>query len=345
MIPILAAATRTLLLLALLACIAAPHVAHARGLVRRRRLALTAGDGSAAVATLSGSHMYIGTAAPTLVKVDLVTFTRVGMATLAVGSSATGVVVAGSFGYTSHASYPGSVSKVDLSTMTEVTPRLELNGQTAAEDDARGLVSDGTYLYTSAIDTPPCIISRITLATFTRPVTNAQLRLATGLDNVQRLVLNDPATFLVACSGTAPDTKCVKITLSTFTAATEVTFSGFEQPKCAVHDATNFLFLGSETSPAQVLKIDTSSTLTQVSLTTLTGFQYALAFVMMPSDSTHIWMVADMTPVQLVQLRRSDLSLAVPASRAATGETAVSIGSCAVVYDLSIYSCIRAQLS
>ena len=206
---------------------------------------------------------------------------------------------------------------------------LLLEGQALSEGNAQAIVSDGSSLYVVTGLLSPSVISRITIATFTRPISGpTQLQLAAGESHCFAVALNPDRTLLFTCSDGAPltPTNCARVELAGFTRTGGVTLPRASTVRDALHDGTH-LFLVSSTQPAVVSKIDTSGAMSVVTTAVMeAGANAARSITLLDNDTAHIYVFLGLSPMRAVKLTRRELFVAAVDGVAATGDNEAAPG-------------------
>ncbi|MFH1021960.1 MAG: choice-of-anchor Q domain-containing protein [Planctomycetota bacterium] len=229
-----------------------------------------------AVIDMANGYAYFGTyTTPAyVVKIDLVTFTRVGVITLNSGESwvSSGVIdpVNGK-AYFGTGGSPGVIVKVDLATFTRVGA-ITLN---AGEDSPKSAVIDTAngYAYFGTLTSPARIV-KVDLSTFTRM---GAITLNTGENNLNSnsAVIDASNGYAYFGTGSSP-AKVVKLNLNTFTRVGAITLdTGENTVEAAVIDTVNgYAYFGTWTNPGKVVKVDLSTFARVGAITLDTGENY-----------------------------------------------------------------------
>ena len=302
-----------------IACVA-PHAAHAAvGLVRQTSVLQGAGDGSPGAPASDGTHLYIPSSdSDALAKWHLPTMTRVGALPLGFSNLAGAAIDAG-FAYVVQTVATTRVIKVNTAGAMTIASSLLLNGQALPEDQGKSIVSDGTHLYVANSGTTPSVISRVVIATFTRPGASAQLQLGVGEGPMHSMVIDPAKTHLFVCAYTTSSSPCVRILLSSFTRVDALALAT-DNVVSVAHDGT-FLYAAADVSPAKVFKVNAAAMTLASTSALIAPNNNARAVLVVPADRDHIFvMLAASSPPTALKLKRSDLSLAAPAGTAGASD-------------------------
>jgi hypothetical protein len=210
-----------------------------------------------------GTYLFVGTykAPGEIVKIDLSTFAKVGVLSLASGENyILDLAVSGSYIYAACDTSPAQVVKVNMQTLSEVAT-LSL---VSPRSSAGALIVDGNYLYVGC-STAPGIISKVDLSTFTEVAT---LSLASGENYIRDFAVS--GSYLYASCGTSPG-KVVKIDLANFTRVASLTLASGENNVTGLAVLEPYLYAVCRTAPGKIAKIDLATFSEVDSLTLATG--------------------------------------------------------------------------
>jgi uncharacterized repeat protein (TIGR01451 family) len=255
-------------------------------------ITLGAGEDSLYSATIdpSGGFAYFGTgtAPGIVVKIDLASFTRTGALTLGAGEDylySAAIDPSGGFAYFGTVTSPGIVVKIGLSGFTE--------------DDTLTLGAGEDYLYSAAIDpaggfayfgtsTSPGIVVKVGLSGFTE---DDAITLDAGEDNLRTGVIdpsNGFAYFGTFTGSYQTPARVIQVDINpsnTFAREDGITLEYLPIIDSAVADLTNgYAYFGTDTSPAQVIKMDLRNGSRVGTLTFDAGEDYATSAVIDVSE-------------------------------------------------------------
>jgi len=244
----LSSKVRTLLIRAL----GIPSLIHTMGTLEpNKTLNLDTGENGVTKLFSDGTYLYACIIAPLgrIVKIDLLTFTKVSTLTLAIDeSNPSSIVSDGTYLYVGLKTSPGKIVKIDLLTFTKVsTLTLDIN-----EDNIEDIVSDGSYIYAGlyiGFGLPGQIV-KVDIPTFTKVST---LTLNAAEQDIFSLVYD--GTFLYAGTYTNPGI-IVKINLETFSRIDAITLDAGENYVLSMVEDGNYLYAGLITIPGKIVKID-----------------------------------------------------------------------------------------
>ena len=305
----------------------------AGAIVRKSSRALNVGDGAGYPSATDGEFMYAPTTTNMLIKFNVNTMQRVAALTPSAASGRAVTIEAG-IAYLATVSIPAQIVKVNATTMLEIAA-LSLSGQTVVENNAYAVASDAQFVYAACVGNgiAATVISRVAISTFDRAVGAGatQIQLQAGEKNVYSMVTNPAKTALFACTNSAPDTKCVRIELAGFTRTGGATFAARRVVTSIVHDSNTFLFLACQMTPAVIVKVDTAlplGTMLEVGVSALgSPNDNAKAVLLLPGDAAHVYAVISTTPMRVIKLRKTDMSLATPILSGAAGDAQVAYGA------------------
>ncbi|MEA3249154.1 MAG: hypothetical protein U9Q03_02245 [Patescibacteria group bacterium] len=237
---------------------------------------------------VDGGYAYFGTYTKPgqVIKVDLSTFTRVGLLTLSSGDDEIATSVLDASGATHYAYFgcntnPGRVVKVNLATFTR-TGAIDLGSgedmiASSAIDTSAGYVYFGTFQQ-------PAKVAKVNLSTFTQ--VGSALSLSVGENDAVSMVTD--STDLYVGTATAPG-KVVKVSLSTFTRTGALTLNAGESDLygAVIDTSLGYAYFSTFTSPGQVVRVGLSGFTHGGTLTFYAGENSPMVAAIDTSAATH----------------------------------------------------------
>jgi len=240
-------------------------------MTRVSSLTLNSGDNNVWAAAISpdGAYGYFGTytSPGRVVKVQLSDMTRVGAVITRGSYLQTGLVSPdGAFAYFSSGMTPSSIVKIDLTTFQIVGSPLTLN---AGEGNvmSAAISPDGAFAYYGT-GTNPGILVKVDLASFTRV---GSITFPSGEGKVRSTSISPDGAYAYTAMQAYPGI-IEQVDLATFTRVGNLTLNTNEDEAiAAVSPLGDFLYAGTRTWPAQVVKLRVGWPLTVTLAGTGTG--------------------------------------------------------------------------
>jgi hypothetical protein len=214
-------------------------------------LTLAGGENYAETLVVSGNYLYAGlwTSPAKIVKIDLSTFTKVSTLTLDVAESLVGGIVLADDGYLYVGTYtnPAKIVKIDPASLSKVST-LTL---AAGEQNVISLVTLGNFLYAglyTAGGTPKHV--KVDLTTFTKV---SVLTSYPSGDGSHSLAIS--GGYLYAPLYNTTPARLRQVSLTTFTYTRTFTFGSGENYPYALLISGDIIYVGTDTSPAYLVKV------------------------------------------------------------------------------------------